>query len=212
MRTVLQPCGRFFRRETFVQAEFPSSYLGVLAFRPLRSAIITRFFATMGRSDSRPGPPPGLFIPPARWTALRPPRRVSEVPRLICLRAPSPSTPRGSAGAFAHCFPADGRLHPSWKTGHLPLAVTRPNRVHLRYGSRIRRSRLRPWNYSHSRSIGYLLNEQLQGKLLSACKIKPGFAWHTTASAVPRRARLKCGSFDNFRLFASVKKQTQVWL
>ena len=98
-----------FRRGTFVQAEFPSSYPDMSAFRPLRSTVITRFYATIGRSDSRPGPRPGLFIPPARGTALRPPRRVSQVPRLIFLRTPSPITPRGPAGAFTHCFPAGSR-------------------------------------------------------------------------------------------------------
>jgi hypothetical protein len=45
----------------------------------------------------------------------------------------------------------------------------------LRYGSRIRRSRLRRRDYFRSRSIGYLLNGQLQGKLLSAYKISQAF-------------------------------------
>jgi hypothetical protein len=63
MRTVPQPCGRFLRIGTKVQAEFPSSYPDVFAFRPLRSTVITRFAATMSRSDSRPGPSLWLFIP-----------------------------------------------------------------------------------------------------------------------------------------------------
>jgi len=54
MRTVRRPRGRFFRIGTFVQAEFPSSCPDLFAFRPLRSTVITRFSATMGRSDSRP--------------------------------------------------------------------------------------------------------------------------------------------------------------
>jgi hypothetical protein len=132
MRTVRQPRGRFFRIGTFVQAEFPSSYPNLSAFRPLRSTVVTRFSATMGRSDSRPGPPPGLFVPPARWTALRPPRRVSQVPRLIGPRAPSPATPEGLAAARAHYFAASVRLHPRGRTGHLQVPLTRPNWVHLR--------------------------------------------------------------------------------
>ena len=167
---------RLSRSGRLLPAALLSSYRIVLLLRPLRSTVITRFLATMSRSDSRPEPRLRLFIPPGRWPRPpRPPRRVSQVPPLICLRAPSPTTPRGPAVAFAHCFPTGGRLHPSWETGHLPFTLTRPNRVHWRYGSRIRRSRLRRWNCFHPRSIGYLLNEHLQGKLLSACKISQAF-------------------------------------
>ena len=63
MRIVPQPRGWFVRRGTRVQAEFPSSYLDVFALRPLRSTVVTRFFATVGRSDSRAGPLPGLCLP-----------------------------------------------------------------------------------------------------------------------------------------------------
>jgi hypothetical protein len=178
MRTVPQPRGRFFRIGTFVQAEFPPSYPNRSAFRPLRSTIVTRFFAIMGRSDSRPGPPPGLFIPPARWTSLRPPRRASQVPRLIGPRALSPTTPEGPAAASAPCFAASIRLHPRGRTGHLQVPLTRPDRVHLRYGSRVRLARLRRTDYSVSRSLGYLSNGQLQGKLLSAYEISQAFLAH----------------------------------
>ena len=57
----------------------------------------------------------------------------------------------------------------------IPGFLTRPNRVHLRYGSRVRLARLRRTNYSVSRSLGYLSNGQLQGKLLSAYKISQAF-------------------------------------
>ena len=159
MRTVAQRYRRVFRRGTVAQAEFPPSYPGMSAFRPLRSTVVTRFFATMGRSDSRPGPHLWLFIPPRRWSSDRlgtPPRRVSQVPRLICPRALSPSTPEGRAAAFALCFTASIRLHPRGRTGHLQEPLTRPNRVHLRYGSRVCSARLRRTNYSVSRSLGYL--------------------------------------------------------
>ena len=130
----------------------------------------------MSRSDSRPGPPPGLFIPPGRWSRrARPPRRASQVPRLICPRVLSPSTPEGPAAALAPCFAASVRLHPRGRTGRLQVPLTRPNRVHLRYGSRVRFARLRRTNYSVSRSLGYLSNGQLQGKLLSAYKISQAF-------------------------------------
>ena len=174
MRTGHHPNEWILRIGTKVQAEFPSSYPSMSAFRPLRSTVITRFTATMSRSDSRPGPSLRLFIPPRRWSPDQigaPPRRASQVPQPIFLRAPSPITPRSPAAACAHCFAASIRFHPHWKTDHFPFALTRPKRVHSRYGSRIRRSRLRQWDYSHPRSMGYLLNEQLQDQLLSACKI-----------------------------------------
>ena len=92
----------------------------------------------MSLSDSRPGPFPPLWIPSGRWTVARPPCRVSQVPRPIFPRALSPSTPEGPASAPARCFPAGVRLHPLRKTGHLQLIITRPNRVHFRYGSQVR--------------------------------------------------------------------------
>ena len=123
------------------------------------------------KSDSRPGPPPGLCFPLRRWSLSRPPRRVSQVPRLICPRALSPTTPEGLAAALAPYFTASVRLHPRGRTGHLQEPLTRPNRVHLLYGSRVRFARLRQTNCFASRSLGYLSNGQLQGKLLSAYKI-----------------------------------------
>jgi hypothetical protein len=126
----------------------------------------------MGRSDSRPGPLPGLCFPPGRWSRqAEPPRRVSQVPRLICPRVLSPSTPESPAVAFAHCFTASVRLHQARETGHVPVALTEPDRIRLRYGSRVRLPGLRRWNCSHPRLVSYLSNEQLQGKLLSAYKI-----------------------------------------
>ncbi len=127
----------------------------------------------MGRSDSRTGPLPELCLPPERW--LAPPRRVSQVPRLICPRVLSPSTPESPAVASAHCFTTGVRLHHTWKTGHFPFALTGPYRVRLRYGSRVRLPGLRRRNCSHPRPVGYLLNEQLQGKLLSAYKISQAY-------------------------------------
>ena len=167
---------RLSRSGRFLQAALLSSYRIVFLLRPLRSTVITRFLATMGRSDSRPGPHLRLFIPPGHWSRqARPPRRASQVPRLICPRALSPTTPEGPAAALALCFTTSIRLHPRGRTGHLQEPLTRPNRVHLRYGSRVRFARLRRTDYSVSRSLGYLPNGQLQGKLLSAYKISQAF-------------------------------------
>jgi len=165
---------RLSRSGGLLQASLLSSYRIVLPHRPLRYTAITRFIATMGRSDSRPGRSLELFIPPRRGSpdpVGEPPRRASQVPQPIFLRALSPLTPRSPAAACAHCFTTSVRFHPHRKTDHFPFALTRPKRFHLRYGSRIRRSRLRRRDYSRARSIGYLSNGQLQDKLLSAYTI-----------------------------------------
>jgi hypothetical protein len=175
MRMVPQPRGWFVRRGTFVQAEFPSSYLDMFASRPLRSTVVTRFFANMGRSDSRSGPLPGLCLPPERW--LPPPRRVSQVPRLIYPRVLSPPTPESPVAACAHYFVTGVRLHHTSKIGHFPFALTGPYRVRWHYGPRVRLPGLRQRDYSRPRRVGYLSNEQLQGKLL--VQDQPGLSWST---------------------------------
>ena len=71
------------------------------------------------------------------------PCRVSQVPLSIFPRVLSPTTPESPTVAYACCFTAGNRLQHLWKTGHSRACVTRPNRVRLRYGSRVRRSRLR---------------------------------------------------------------------
>ena len=89
----------------------------------------------MGLSGSRPGPPLGYVFPRAVGV-LPPPRRVSQVPRLIYPCALSPTTPEGPAGALLIASPpiagfiTFGRLATS-------ISVTRPNRVRLRYGSQV---------------------------------------------------------------------------
>jgi hypothetical protein len=128
-RAITQPRGLGFRKGTLVQAELPLSYPNMLTFRPLRSTVVTRFPATMGLSDSQSGPLSGLCIPPSRWRSSPPPHRASQVPRRICPRAPSTSTPGSSAAAFAHCFTTDSKLHPKGKTSYSHLnPLTRPNR------------------------------------------------------------------------------------
>src|SRR5262249_17860616 len=49
-----------------------------------------------------------------------------------------------------------------------PFRLTRPNRVRFRCGSRVRLPRPLHPDYSEPRSVGYMLNGQLHGKLLSA--------------------------------------------
>jgi len=82
-----------------------------------------------------------------------------------------PSHPGKPKAAVAHCFTSGVRLHRTRKTGHFPFALTGPDRVRYRCGSRVRLPGLRQRNYSRPRRVSYLPNEQLQGKLLSAYKI-----------------------------------------
>jgi len=76
---------------------------------------------------------------------LLPPRWVSQVPRLIYPRALSPTTPGGPMAASARFFTIGSGLHHSSAGWPLSICVTRPNRVHLRYGSRVRSAGLRPF-------------------------------------------------------------------
>jgi hypothetical protein len=143
----------------------------------------------MSRSDSRPGPFLRLFIPPGRWSPDligAPPRRVSQVPQPIFLRAPSPSTPRSPAVACAHCFTASVRFLLRPKIDHFPFALTRPKQVHLRYGSRIRRSRLRPAELLPLTLDWLPVERATTGQAPFSLQDQPGFSWHTDVCATRR--------------------------
>ena len=110
----------------------------------LCSTGVSRFLATMDPSDSRRNPT--VVMSSHRGLEATPPsRRVSQVPRLIFPRALSTITPGGPMGAFARFFPIGGGLHHCLAGWPLSISVTRPNRVHLRYGSRVRSAGLRPF-------------------------------------------------------------------
>jgi hypothetical protein len=160
--------------------------------RPLRSTVVTRFLAHMGRSDSRPSRPRVMHSPRALACLRRPLRRVSQVPRLIFPHAPSPTTPESPVIALAPLL--HHRLQASSRMAAWPLSVciTRPNRVRLRYGSRVRLARLRVTDCSAPRGLRYLLNGQLQGKLLSAHEISqasPGAPYIGLYVCIPNFSR-----------------------
>jgi hypothetical protein len=176
---------QFLRSGLFIQAAL-SSHSSTLMLRPLRSTVVTRFLATVGRSDSRPGPLPGvMFSPEALVASPTSPPGLPGSSTDLSSRA-VPYHPEGPAAALAPYFAASIRLHPRGRTGHLQVPLTRPNWVRLRYGSRVRLARLRRTNCSVSRSLGYLTNGQLQGKLLSAYKISQAFLAHPRRGGPPQ--------------------------
>jgi hypothetical protein len=172
MRTVPQPCG-WFSVEGLASKRNShplTQHVGVPAPSLHGRYPLLRYYAPVRLPDEAA---PGLCIPLGRWPPRAGPLRgVSQVPGLlISLHALSPTTPESPVAALAPYFTTGGRLHPRLGDWPLSLCVTRPNRVRLRYGSRIRSARLRSADRSAPRWLGYLLNGQLQGKLLSAYKI-----------------------------------------
>jgi hypothetical protein len=91
---------------------------------------------------------------------------------LIFPRALSPTTPEGPMSACACCF-LTGVSGFILRGGLAAFdLLTRPNRVHLRYGSRVRLPSSRQLHYWISRSFGYMQNRQLHDELLTVHKIK----------------------------------------
>ena len=145
---LIQPKGQArVRRGIRIQAAFPTSYRSMLAFRPLRSTGVSRFLATMGLSDSRIRHAYGYGFPHPLGSAAATCAGLPGSSADLSTRA-VPSHP----GEFDECsrplllrrWQASGSLAP-WP---LSVSVTRPNRVRLRYGSRVRRTRLRSFDYS----------------------------------------------------------------
>jgi hypothetical protein len=138
-------------------------------------------------------PPAGYLFPAVVDTHLSP-GRVSQVPRPIFPRALSPITPGGPMAACAHFFTIGCGLHHNPEGWSRSTCVTRPNRVHLRYGSRVRSARLRPFGLLRG-PLAPLLAERAisRVKLLSGYKISqvyPG-APELTQSKIQTRTPLR---------------------
>ena len=116
----------------------------MLSARPLRSTIITRFSATMGLSDSRPMSPHGYLFPQCagRVAASTPPGLPGSSTNLSLRAVPNHPGKPGDVMLPLYSL-TGGRLHHLRQAGRLPTHVTRPNRVHFRYGSQVRFARLR---------------------------------------------------------------------
>src|SRR5437762_2871178 len=98
---------------------------------------------------------------------------ISEVGWVLLLSLPAGS-PRFLTDLSLRAVPLPGKLHEcfclllphefqassSLADWPLSLCVTRPNRVHLRYGSQVHLTRLRQKSHPFLRSLGSLLNRQ----------------------------------------------------
>src|ERR1700689_4202269 len=147
----------------------------MLSVRPLGSSGVTPLPRYYGPLRLPSGPLPRLCLPAARWSLPLPPKRVSQAPQPSFPRALSPTTPEGPASALACCFPTGiaGFILPGGLAAFSLL--TRPNRVHLPYGSPVRLPSSRPLHYWGSRSFGSMQNRPLHGELLSAHKINQAY-------------------------------------
>ena len=147
------------RSGIYTQAVLLASYRSMLASRPLRSTVITRFPATMSLSDSRSEPACSYVFPQAVGGSP------TTQPGL-----PGSSTNLSTRAVPFHPGESDDCMHPllhrRWQASAsladwpLPNSVTRPKRVRLCYGSRVRHTSPRSPDYSRPRWLGYLLNGQ----------------------------------------------------
>jgi len=148
--------------------------------RLLGSTIITRFFATMSRSDSRRPAGVPLCFPTCRSLLEgRLPGRASQVPRPIYPRAPTPITPESPAGAITCCFPADIRLHPIWEAGH-SRQCNEAESSSRDFGSRVCLARLRTNGITPARArAATCTNRRFTWRPPFRSQDRPGLAWRT---------------------------------
>jgi len=178
MRTVPQPCGGFSvgglasKRNSHpltqrVCVPAPSLHGGYPLLRYCRPVRLPHGAASRVMHSPRawaasPATPPGL---PGSSTDLSP-----------CAVPNHPGEPDGcSLPLLPRRCQASSRMV-DWP---LPLYITRPNRVHLCYGSRVRLTRLRQTDCSAPRSLGYLLNGQLTGQAPFSLQDQPGLSWRS---------------------------------
>jgi len=119
----------------------------MLASRPLRSTVVTRFHATMSLSDSRTQPVCGYVFPhPVGGSPTTGPGLPGSVTDLSTRAVPyHPGEPDECTYPLLHRRLQASSIPAEWP---LPVCVTRPKQVRLRYGSRVRRTRLRITNCS----------------------------------------------------------------
>jgi hypothetical protein len=141
-----------------------SRYLLLRYYEPVRLpyGAASRVMHSPRALAALPATPPGL---PGSSTDLSP-----------CAVPNHPGEPDGCSLPLLHRrYQASSRMA-DWP---LPVYITRPNRVHLCYGSRVRLARLRQADCSAPRSLGYLLNGQLTGQAPFSLQDQPGLSWRS---------------------------------
>ena len=118
------------------------------------------------------------------------PLRASQVPQLIFPRALPPPTEE-SGDCFCPLLHRRSQASSTWVDWPLLLyCVTRPKRVRLRCGSRVRLARLRQRCYHRPRLLGYLPNGQSTRYPPLRILDQPGFPWRfQRRKARPCRSR-----------------------
>src|SRR5205807_7535999 len=120
-----------------------------------------------------PGLLPQLWIPARRTGHVATPQPAGSPKFLsaLSLRA-VPFHPGTLHECFCLLLPHESQASSNSADWPLSLGVTRPDRVHLRYGSQVRRTRLRQKDCSCLRSLATCRIGNLQGELLSVHKIR----------------------------------------
>ena len=161
-----------------IQAALLSSCKSTFPSRPLRSTVITRFFATMRRSDFRSRPAGGYGFPHAVGGSPTTRPGLPGPSTALSLRA-VPSHPGGPGGCMRPLLHRRQQASSSLEDWPPPLCVTRPMRVRLRYGSQVRLPRLRRLDCS-STALGWLRVERAIHTVNSFQFTRSArFAWHT---------------------------------
>src|SRR5436309_6536385 len=164
----------FFRSGSFfLQAVLLPSCSCLFPARPLRSLRITGLLRYYGplRLPAQVSSRSHGFLQDERECRHPQPAGSPKFLSALSLRA-VPFHPGKLHECFCLLLPHESQASSNSADWPLSLGVTRPDRVHLRYGSQVRRTRLRQKDRSSLRSFGYLSNRQLQGELLSVHKIR----------------------------------------
>jgi len=140
----------------------------------------------MGLSDSLQGPTAAYLFP----TAVSAPAGLPGSSTDLSTRA-APSHPEESGDCFCPLLHRRSQASSTWVDWPLLLyCVTRPKRVRLRCGSRVRLARLRQRCYHRPRLLGYLPNGQSTRYPPLRILDQPGFPWRFQRRKVrPWRSR-----------------------
>src|SRR6266545_230257 len=192
---------RLFRSGNFFQADLPLSYISASSLRPLCSTVITRFSATMGLSDSPQGPVASYLFP----LTVSAPAGLPGSSTDLSTRA-APSHPEESGDCFCPLLHRRFQASSTWVDWPLLLfCVTRPKRVRLRCGSRVRFARLRQRSCPRPRLLGYLPNGQSTRYPPFRILDQPGLSWRfprtqSSESCFPLRSLRLCGRYSELSL------------